>query len=143
MNLSTHLHFPLMSIYAAIITFLSFNTEVLADQFISQAEPSLNQDVYLEDHCVGGTANELLAQANVVTAKRYPEYGLSDSLAISCPKFVWIILQADSLSAEEKKRTFADFMKWGLDERERFFHSLKRSVEKNAEEYWQQNNYKK
>lgn len=94
---------------------------------------------HFTDQCIGGTAHELVAQANIVTARKYPEYGLSEDLAVSCPRFVWVVLQADSLPASDKKRVFADVMTWGPDQKIKFFLPLKEEVDRASDTYWKQN----
>lgn len=124
-----------------VITFLMFitaNSTALSNEAIAPEKTPDNQEPHLVDHCIGGTAHELVAQANIVTAKKNLEYGLSEELAVSCLRFVWVVLQADSLSADEKKQVFADALTWGLDQRMKFFSPLKDKVDRAAETYWKQ-----
>jgi len=96
------------------------------------------QEPHFTDQCVGGTAHELVAQANILIAQRHPEYGLSKDLAIACLRFVWVVLQADSLDAASKRKVFADVRHWSGTKRLEFFLPLKRQVEADAEAAWQQ-----
>lgn len=124
-----------------VITFLMFitvNSTALSNEAITKETTPDNQEPHLVDHCIGGTAHELVAQANIVTAKKNLEYGLSEELAVSCLHFVWVVLQADSLSSAYKKRAFADVMNWSPDQRMKFFVPLKEEVDKAAEAYWKQ-----
>ena len=97
-----------------------------------------NLGPYLVDQCVGGTAHELVAQANIVTTKKFPEYGLSEALSVACPRFVWVVLQADSLPASEKKRAFSNVINWTQAEKMKFFAPLKQEVDEAAEQAWRQ-----
>lgn len=120
----------------AVFMCATANSAVHSNETITQTDTSDNQEHHLLDHCIGGTAHELVAQANIVTAKKYPEYGLSENLAVSCPRFVWVVLQAESLSTSDKKRAFAGVMNWSRDERMRFFLPLRQEVDGAAAGYW-------
>ena len=122
----------------AIFLPVTANSAARISDAVSQAETYNNQEPHLVDHCIGGTAHELVAQANIVTAKKYPEYGLSEDLAVSFPRFVWVVLQADSLSSGDKKRAFADVLNWSPDQRIKFFDPLKEEVDRAVEAYWKQ-----
>ncbi|MDP1613793.1 MAG: hypothetical protein Q8M11_22250 [Sulfuritalea sp.] len=95
------------------------------------------QEPHFTDQCVGGTAHELVAQANILIAQKYPEYGLSKDLAIACLRFVWVVLHAESLDAASKRKVFAGVRHWSGTKRLEFFVPLKRKIEADAEAAWQ------
>lgn len=138
MNILTRQFGRLTLLVIAFFMCAAANSTVRSNEAIAPAETSDSSEPYFTDKCIGGTAHELVAQANLVTAKKHPEYGLSEDLAVSCLRFVWVVLQADSLSADDKKRVFADVMTWTPDQKMKFFVPLKEEVDRAAEAYWKQ-----
>lgn len=96
----------------AIVTVLAVGTTPTALARITTYALSIHaitvdNEPQLVDHCVGGTVHELVGQANLLVARQYPEYGLSERLALLCPRMVWKILQDTSLDADGKRRAFS------------------------------------
>jgi hypothetical protein len=116
-----------------------FTAPACATTSVGELKPikaTVDREPHFVDQCVGGSAHELVAQANILTARQHPDYGLPETLAVTCPRFVWQVLRTNTLDAPAKKKAFADVLTWTAAQRQNFYIPLQREAEAALDTAW-------